>query len=104
MKVFFLQAYRQLDYVKIVKYKTEEVLSDSLTKVMTTPKHHLQKCGLRDLQVAISATVVAFNFAVAAAQDEDKHPGAEWFVLKAAAVLFLVGLFKGMILAKMLAS
>jgi hypothetical protein len=88
-----------------MKYKTEEMLSDNLTKVMTMPKQHVQKCGLNDIQVAVAAMVVASHFAVAeVAQDEDKHPNSEWLVLKAAVVLFLVGLFTGMFLAKKLAT
>ncbi len=62
MKVLVLQAYCQLDYVKIMKYKTEEMLSDNFTKVMAMPGHHVQKCGLKDLQVAMAAKVVASLF------------------------------------------
>ena len=50
--MFFLQAYCRLNYVKIMKVMTEDMLSDSLTKVMTMPKHHVQKRGLRDLTIA----------------------------------------------------
>jgi hypothetical protein len=56
LKVFFLQAYCQLDYVKITK-RTEEMLPDSLTKVMTMPAHHVQKCGLKDLKDAKAAFI-----------------------------------------------
>ncbi len=49
----------ELKHVKITKYGTEDVLSDSLTKVMTTPKHHVKKCGLKDLQFATAAMVMA---------------------------------------------
>ncbi len=37
--------------MKIMKVKTEDMLSDIATKVMTIPRHHVQKCGLRDLSV-----------------------------------------------------
>ena len=67
LKVFFLQAYCRLDYVKIMKVKTEDMLSDSLTKVMTMPKHHVQKCGLRDLNIALIGMVTASQFTVAEA-------------------------------------
>ena len=53
LKVFFLQAYCQLDYVKIMKCKSEDMLSDSLTEVMTMPKHHVQRCGLKDIQITM---------------------------------------------------
>ncbi len=33
-----------------MKHRTDEMLSDSLTKVMTIPAHHVQKCGLKDLR------------------------------------------------------
>ncbi len=54
-KVFFSQAYCQLDHTKIMKYQSEEMLSNSLTKVMTTSEHHVKKCGLKDLQLATIA-------------------------------------------------
>ncbi len=41
LKVFFLQAYCRLDDVKVMMVKTEDMLSDSFTKVMTMPRHHV---------------------------------------------------------------
>jgi hypothetical protein len=99
LKVFFLQAYCRLDYVKIMKVKTEDMLSDSLTKVMTMPKHHVQKCGLRDLNIALIGMVFASQVAGAEAVEKDRFPGSETFVIQAAVVLFLIGLFTGMWLA-----
>ena len=94
-----------------MKYQTEEMLSDSLTKVMTMPKHHVKKCGLKDLQLATIAMVMASQVLKAEATAEavcdasgakDDHPGSEWFVLRAAMVLFMVGLLAGMFLMKKL--
>ena len=51
LKVSFLQAYYKKKHPKILKYGTEDILSDSLTKVMTMPKHHVGRCGLKDLQL-----------------------------------------------------
>ena len=90
-----------------MKYQTEEMLSDSLTKVMTMPKRHVKKCGLKDLQLATIAMVMASQVlkaeatAVAvydASGTTDDHPGSEWFVLKAALILFMVGVLTGMCL------
>jgi hypothetical protein len=53
LKVFFLQAFHQLDYVKIRKCKSEDILSDRPTIVMTMPKHHMHRCGLRDIQITM---------------------------------------------------
>ena len=102
LKVFFLQAYCQLKHVKIMKYGTEDMLSDSLTKVMTMPKHHVKKCGLKDLQLATIAMVMASQMvrveASAAGETIDNHPGSEWFVLKAALMVFKLGVLGGMYL------
>ena len=58
LQVFFLQAYCQLDYEKIMKCKSEDVLSDSLTQVMAMPKHHAHRNGLKDIQIMmVTATV-----------------------------------------------
>ena len=54
LQVFLLQAYCRLDYVKIMKVKSEDMFSDSLTKIMTMPRHRVQKCGLRDLNIALT--------------------------------------------------
>ena len=62
--MFFLQAYCRLDYVKIMKVKTEDMPSDSLTKAMTMPKHHVQKCGLQDLNIVLAGMVFASQIAV----------------------------------------
>ena len=102
LKVFFLQAYFQLDYVEMMKCKSEDMLSDSLTKVMTMPKHHVQRCGLKDIQIMM-VTAMAMQCGLAEAKSaEEKYPGSEWFVLQAAAIVFLVGLFTGMLLMKQL--
>ena len=85
--------------MKIMKVKTEDMLSDSLTKVMTMPKHHVQKCGLRDLNIAHAGMVCASQVSVAEAVEKDRFPGSETFVIQAVVVLFLIGLFTGMWLA-----
>ncbi len=59
LKVFFLQAYCQLKRVKIMLCPTEDMLSDSLTKVMTVPKHRVKKCSSKGLQLVTIATVMA---------------------------------------------
>ena len=76
------------------------MLSDSLTKVRTMPRHHVQKCGLRDLNIALIGMVFASQVTVAEAVEKDRFPGSETFVIQAALVLFLIGLFTGMWLAK----
>ena len=58
-KVFFLQSYCQRSHVKIMKIPTEDMFSDSLTKVMTMPKHHVKKCGLNDVKTLLAACTVA---------------------------------------------
>ena len=95
------QAYCQLKHVKIMKYGTEDMLSDSLTKVMTMPKHHVKKYGLKDLQLATIAMAMASQMvraeaSAAASETIDNHPGFEWFVLKAALILFMMGVLTGM--------
>ena len=79
--MFFLQAYCRLDYVKIMKVKTEDMLSDSLTKVMPMPKHHVQKCGLRDLNIALAEMVFASQVAMPEAVEKDRFPCSETFVI-----------------------
>ncbi len=75
------------------------MLSDSLAKVMTMPKHHVQKCGLRDLNITLIGMVFASQVARAEAVEKDRFPSSEPFVIQAAVVLFLIGLITGMRLA-----
>ncbi len=89
-----------------MKYQSEEMLSSSLTKVMTMPKPHVKKCGLKDLQLATIAMVMqvmvkeATAMTVVAHGARDDQP--ERFVLKATMGVFLVGVFAGMFLMKKL--
>ena len=44
---------------------------------MTMPRHHVQKCGLRDLNIAMIGMVTASQVTVAEAVVEDRFPGSE---------------------------
>ncbi len=79
------------------------MLSDSLTKVMTMPKRHVRRRGLKDLQLGTFAMVMTSQMVEVGAraaenQTIDHHPAPEWFVLTAAVVVFMLGLMAGMLL------
>ncbi len=64
---------------------TEAMLSDSLAKVMTMPKHNVRRCEVKDLQLGTIAVVMPSQMVkvgASAAQDQtiDRRPGSEWFV------------------------
>ncbi len=86
--------------MKILKYGAEDMLSGSLTEVMSMPKHRVRRCGLKDLQLGTSAMAMAWQMVKAgasAAEDQTivHHPGSEWFDLKAAVVVFMLGSMAG---------
>ena len=73
---------------------------NSHTKVMTMPRHHVQRGGSKDIQI-MTATAMAMQRGLAEAKSaEDKRPGSEWFALQAEAIVFMVGLFTGIYLHK----
>jgi hypothetical protein len=74
------------------------------TKVMTTPKHRVQRGGSKDIQIMMVTAMVMQCGLGEAKSAEDKYPGSEWFVLQAAAIVFMVGLFTGIYLYKKIAS
>ena len=60
MKAFFLQNYCQQPHVKLLKIATENMMADSLTKIMNMPAHHVAKCGLKPVR-AVAATVAIIS-------------------------------------------
>ena len=68
-------------------------MSDSLTKVMTMPKHHVKKCGLNDVRGLVAACVFAsVSLAEGKRQIEEQIDYSTWFVLL---VVLVLGLFMG---------
>jgi hypothetical protein len=84
------------------------MMSDSLTKVMTTPANHVQKCGLKDIKTAFARMVVTTHTvavettAVTIYGAATDHEGSDLPFMKIEAVLFMLGLLTGIIMAKRL--
>ena len=84
--------------------KSQEMLADSLTMVMTMPKAHVARCGLKDLQTGLVALVMACNVvnATVEVKTSDQPPvmGFYWSEVLAAFLMFIIGLITGWMTCK----
>ena len=101
MKAFFLQNYCQQAHVKLLKIATENMLADSLTKVMNMPAHHVAKCGLKPVRAVAAVVAIISQVEVVEAVSSDLGVVQEdeaddlWPLLRLMLMVFAIGAVLG---------